>query len=111
MSEVTGTDQSEAESGHETFDELSRSLDGWRARIDELLVQVNLASLDARDGLRERAKITENAYLAAKSQLAELGKDVKTGLGSTREATQQLLHDLRQVYEVTEAAVRRGLEE
>ena len=52
--------------------------------------------------------VIENAYLAAKSQLEEVRQDVKENVGSARERAQQLLHDLRQVYDAAEAVVRRG---
>ncbi len=108
MPEVTSTDQPQADGEHMTAEQLSRTLQEWRGRIDELLVQVDLASLDVRDELRQRVTIIENAYLAAKSQLAEVRQDVKENVGSVRERTQQLLHDLRQVYDAAEAVVRRG---
>jgi len=108
MTEATNTDQPQVDTQPLTMEQLSRTLDEWRGRIDELLVQVDLAALDVRDELRSRINLVENAYLAARSQLEEVGKDLKANVGSARDRVQELLHDLRQVYDATEAAIRRG---
>jgi len=108
MTEVTNTDQPKVDTQPLTVEQLSRWLDEWRGRIDELLVQVDLAALDVRDELRKQVNLVENAYLAARSQLEEVGKDVKGNVGSTRDRVQKLLYDLRQVFDATDAAVRRG---
>lgn len=87
---------------------LERLLDEWRGKIDELLVQVDLASKDVSDDVRSRTTAAENAYLAAKSKLQEIPKDAGSSLGSLRDVVEMLLDDLRQAYLSAEAAVRRS---
>jgi molecular chaperone GrpE (heat shock protein) len=108
MTDATNTNQPKVATQPLTVEQLNRTLDEWRGRIDELLVHVDLAELDMRDELRSRINQVENAYLAAKSQFEEVGKDVRADVGAARERVQKLLHDLRQVYDATEAAVRRS---
>lgn len=108
MTETTNTNQPEVDTQPLNLEQLGSTLGEWRRRIDELLVQVDLAALDVRDELRSRINLIENAYLAAKSQFEKVGKDVEANEGSARERLHRLFSDLRQVYDATEAAVRRG---
>ncbi|HEY5110057.1 MAG TPA: hypothetical protein VII96_10665, partial [Acidimicrobiales bacterium] len=80
-------------------------------KIDELLVQVDLASKDISEDVRSRATAAENAYLAAKNKLSEIPKDAGSNLGSLRTGVEKLLDDLRQAYQSAEAAVRRSRSE
>ena len=107
MSERT-SDQTETETAHAVIERLRHTLDEWRARIDELGVQLDLAALDVRDEIRKRMEITENVYLATRSRLADLGRDAGSNLSSARQGTEQLLRDLQHAYEAAEAVVRRG---
>ena len=93
------------------IDRLERLLESWRGKIDELLVQVDLASKDVSEDVRSRATTAENAYLAAKSKLREIPKDAGSNLGSLRSGVEKLLDDLRQAYQSAEAAVRRSRSE
>lgn len=90
------------------FEQLGRLLGEWRTRIDELLVQVDLASKDASEEVRSRATAAENAYLAAKTRLLEVPKDAGSDLDSVRAGIEKLLDDVRQAYEAAAAAVRRS---
>jgi len=95
----------------DTVERLERLLDEWRGKIDELLVQVDLASKDLSEDVRDRATAAQNAYLAAKNKLREIPKDAGSNLGSLRSGVEQLLDDLRQAYQSAEAAIRRGRSE
>jgi len=92
----------------DTVERLERLLEEWRGKIDELLVQVDLASKDLSGDVRDRATAAQNAYLAAKNRLREIPKDAGSNLGSLRNGVEQLLDDLRQAYQSAEAAIRRG---
>ncbi len=83
-------------------------LEEWRGRIDELRLQLDLAAMDVRDQLRERIDVAENAYLAARSGLADAGRDTADALAAGRLAVEQLLHDLERAYQSAEAVVRRA---
>jgi hypothetical protein len=95
----------------DTVERLEQLLEEWRGRIDELLVQVDLASKDLSEDVRDRATAAQNAYLAAKNKLREIPKDAGSNLGSLRRGVEQLLDDLRQAYQSAEAAIRRGRSE
>ena len=87
---------------------LDRRLGEWRGKIDELIVQVDLASKDVSDEVRSRATAAENAYQAAKSKLKEIPKDAGSSLGTLGDVVEKLLDDVRQAYLSAEAAVRRS---
>ena len=55
------------------IDRLERLLEDWRAKIDDLLVQVDLASKDVSEDLRSRATAAENMhpYLSAQCSLRQ----------------------------------------
>jgi len=91
-----------------TVERLERMLDEWRERIDELLVQADLASKDVGESVRAKAALAENAYLAAKSRLREMPRDAGANLGSLRDGVEKLLDDIRQAYQSAEAVIRRG---
>ncbi len=91
-----------------TVERLERLLDEWRARIDDLLVQADLASKDVGEVVRAKAALAENAYLAAKNRLREMPRDAGANLGSLRDGFDKLLEDMRQAYQSAEAVIRRG---
>ncbi len=95
----------------DTVERLEQLLEEWRGKIDELLVQVDLASKDVSGEVRDRATAAQNAYLAAKNQLRQIPKDAGSNLGSLRSGVERLLDDLRQAYQSAEAAIRRGRSE
>jgi uncharacterized coiled-coil DUF342 family protein len=88
--------------------QMGRTLDEWRTKIDELMVQLDLANLDIRDEIRKRLDTTQNVYLAARSRLTDVRDDADTNLSSLRLGLEQLLRDLRRTYDAAEAAVRRS---
>ena len=73
----------------DTVERLEQLLDEWRGKIDELLVQVDLASKDVSEEVRDRATAAQNAYLAAKNQLRQIPKDAGSNLGSLRSGVEQ----------------------
>jgi len=105
---MTTTKGKSPSSEETTIDRLERLLDEWRGRIDELLVQVNLASKDVSEEARSRAAAAENAYLAARSRLREMPRDAGANLGSLRSGVERLIDDLRRAYDSAQAAIRRG---
>jgi len=86
----------------------TRVLDALRARIDELMVQLDLADLDVRDELRKRVDTAQNAYLAARSRVDAARKDTGSNLSTMRDGLEKVLDDLRSAYQAADAAVRRG---
>ncbi len=106
--ESPSPDHAEGGSGPSTVERLERLLEEWRARIDELLVQADLASKDVAEAVRSQAAIAENAYLAAKSRLRQIPKDAGAGVDSARAGVEKLVGDIRNAYESAEAVIRRG---
>ena len=78
---MTTTDRPAAPDDGATVERLERLLDEWRGRIDELLVQADLASKDVSESVRAQATAAQNAYLAARNQLARIPKDAGSNLG------------------------------
>ena len=111
---ATSTDHESAvpeESGDTTattVERLEHLLAEWRARIDELLVQADLASKDVAEAVRSQVAVAENAYLAAKSRLKEMPRDAGANLGSLRTGFDKLVGDMRGAYDSAEAVIRRG---
>jgi hypothetical protein len=87
---------------------ISRTLDQCRTRIDELLVQIDLAKLDVRDEVDHQINVAQNAYLAARSKLSEARLDAASTVDALRQSLEQLLHDIGQAYAEVDAAVKRG---
>jgi hypothetical protein len=108
--EETRDQHSESGAGGQrnTIQEVGRALDEWRAKIDELMVQLDLANLDIRDEIRKRLDTTENVYLAARSLLSDARHDASSNLSSLRLDLDQLMRDLRYAYDAAESVVRRG---
>lgn len=108
--ETTGTEQSGdgTESQRLGIEQIGNTLDGWRSKIDELIVQLDLGNLEMREEVRRRLDITQNVYLAARSRLSDARRDADTNLSSLRLALDQLLRDLQAAYDAAEAVVRRS---
>ncbi len=101
----------ETEPTSDLFQCIGRTLDEWRARTDELVVQLDLANLDLRDEVRRSVDATQNAYLAAHSKLSNARGDATSGLHALQQSLEKLLRDLVRTFEETQAAVRRALED
>jgi hypothetical protein len=71
------------------IERLERRLEEWRGKIDELLVQVDLASKDVSEEVRSRATAAQNAYLAAKGKLREIPNDAGSNLGALRSGVER----------------------
>ncbi len=114
---MTETTSIEDQIKHETteaksdvFERIGRTLDGWRGKIDELVVQLDLANLDLRDEVRKYLDAAQNAYLAAHSKLSDARGDSCSSLQTLQANLEKLLHDLALAFDETQAAVKRTLE-
>jgi hypothetical protein len=105
-----GSEQSEVDPDGQrnAIQQFGRTLDEWRSKIDQLMVQLDLADLDVRDEIRKRLDTTQNVYLAARSRLSDARSDADTNLSSLRSGLEQLLRDLRGAYDAAEAVVLRS---
>jgi hypothetical protein len=87
---------------------VNRTLDQWRARIDELKVQVDLAKLDVRERATKQLDLAQNVCLAAFSMLSDARHDAAVNADTLREGVEQLLHDLKRAFEAAQAVIERG---
>ena len=98
----------EAADAASTVERLEHLLEEWRARIDELLVQADLASKDVSESVRAKAAVAENAYLAAVNRLKEMPRDAGANVTSVRTGIEKLVGDMRDAYQSAEAVIARG---
>ena len=107
MPESVHIEKSKTEPESDVAGSLTRALDGWRSRIDEVLVQFDLAGLDARDEVRKQVNLVENVYLAARSRLSTVHDDASSSASSVCADTEKLIRDLKQAFEAAQAAFHR----
>ena len=77
--------------------------DSWRARIDQLRVQADLARMDARDEIEDDLAKAEGLWADLKRRADELGDEAGDATADLREDVTRLVGDLR-------AALRRALD-
>ena len=71
---------------------------------------IDLARLDVREDLARRTEVAENVYLAVRSRLSDARDDTGKTAATLRQSVDQLLLDLRRVYDDAEAVVKRSHE-
>jgi hypothetical protein len=86
---------------------LQGALTEWRARIDELMVQIDLANMEFRDELSKQLNAAENAGLAARAGLAYAGHDLASAVPAQRDAVTAVLHDLQRAFRGAREAFER----
>jgi hypothetical protein len=92
----------------DAVDRLQEALAAWRSRLDELIVQLDLASMELRDALSSQLNAAENAGLALRSGLTYAGEDVAGGLAGPRDTIATVLEDLHSAVESAKRAVREA---
>jgi len=103
----TTTPEGSGSTDRSPFERLEGLLDEWRVRIDELMVQADLASKDISEAVRAKATVAENAYLAAASRLREMPRDAGSNLSSMLAGFDKLIDDMHEAYQSAEAVIRR----
>jgi hypothetical protein len=111
MIRETNLDQATVEAEHDVVEKLAHTIDEWRARADELLVQLDLAALNVHDEVHKRLEVAENVYLTARSPLAGARDDVSTNVNLVGRGMEQLVTDLRQACTAVDTVVRRSRSE
>ena len=99
------------EARSDVFERVGRMLDEWRGKIDELVVQLDLANLDLRDEVRKNLDAVQNAYLAAHSKLSDTKGDARSSLHTLETGLEKLLRDVALTFEEAQVALRRAREE
>jgi hypothetical protein len=92
----------------QVVDSMTGMFDQWRARIDELKVQADLAKLEVRERAARQLDIAQNVCLAAYSKLREARHDASVNADTLRDGLQELLHDLKEAFEAAQAVIDRG---
>ena len=109
---VTDTEprpEAEASASANPLERVEKLLAQWRGDIDELAVQLDIASKDVRDELCRRLEAAQNAELAARSRLGEVREDLVAALDDQRDNIVKILRDIRLMFEsAREAAGRHG---
>jgi len=100
--------RSDEEERSRLVDSISKSLDEWRGRIDELAVQADLAKLDLRELTGKQLDIAQNACLAVHSKLAEARRDAGVSAEALRQGVDQVLRDLQGAFNAAEDVIARG---
>jgi ElaB/YqjD/DUF883 family membrane-anchored ribosome-binding protein len=70
-------------------------LDSWKGRIDDLEVQLHLASLDAQDHVEPLLEGLRNAWLDAQSSLSSTTDLAGDAVDKIREGLERTMRDLR----------------
>jgi len=85
---------------------LRQQLEAWRARVEHLRVQTALAEKEARSELDELVERAENAFLAARQQLARAEEDTAEALDVLRARARRVLDDLEAAVEAAWSRLR-----
>ncbi len=107
MSETTDVQEGNSGQPNDLAERLGQVLDEWRSRIDELIVQLDLADMDVRDELSKQLSTAQNAGLAVWSGLTYAGKDVAAGVTGQRASVTDVLHDLQSAYQRAKTIVEQ----
>ena len=84
---------------------MTRVLDSWRARIDELRVQMDLAKLDVRGQASSQLEVAQNACLAAYAKLREAGRDATENTCTLRQGVEKLVQDVKAAIEAAQSVL------
>lgn len=91
-----------------TVNEVMRRLDDWKARIDELRVQVDLAKLDLREEAAKQLELARNVNHVAASKLRVAYEDAASNAGTLRQGVHKFLHDVDEAFDAVQAVIARG---
>ena len=87
------------------FDEVMRILDDWRARIDEIRVQVDLAKLDLRDEGERQLDLARTVNSVAASKLRDAYQDAAGTAETLRLGVHEFLHDINEAFDAVQAVI------
>jgi hypothetical protein len=79
----------------------------WRARVDEVRVQLDLAKLDLRDQAARQLELANDANFAASAKLRDAYRDARTTAEALQKGIEELIDDVKGAF----VAVERVLEQ
>ena len=88
--------------------EVMRRLDAWKARIDELRVQVDLAKLDLHEEAEKQLDLARSVNHVAASKLRVAYEDAVANADTLRQGVHELLHDVNEAFDAVQAVISRG---
>jgi hypothetical protein len=89
-------------------DEVMQRLGDWRARIDELRVQVDLAKLDMRDEAAKQLDLARNVNAAAASKLRVAYHDAVANAEGLRHGIHEFLNDLNEAFDAVQGVIAQS---
>jgi len=107
MTDAKTSPDTESAATRDPLERLENQLKQWRTDIDEVIVQLNLASKDVRDELGRRIATAQDVELAARSRLGDAGRDLVAALVAQRENVVHILKDIRLACESAKQAAER----
>jgi len=107
--ETTGSTLGAAPGPNQTtpVGQLQASLADWRGRIDELLVQLDLASMDVREAFQSELARMENARLALRSGVGYAREDLASVVHADRAAVAEALREIERAFKAACASVEK----
>jgi phage shock protein A len=87
--------------------QLQASLADWRGRIDELLVQLDLATMEVREAFQSELARMENARLALRSGVGYAHEDLASVVHADRAAVAEALREIERAFKAARASVER----
>lgn len=88
-------------------EQLQARLSDWRSRIDTLLVQLDLASMELRQAFQSELARMENARLALRSGLGNAREGLAAMLPTDRAAVGEALREIERAFQAARASLTR----
>ena len=88
-------------------EQLQTRLTDWRARIDALLVQLDLASMELRQAFQGELARMENARLALRSGLGNAREGLAAMIPTDRAAVGEALREMERAFQAARASLTR----
>lgn len=92
------------------FEAAEQQLEAWRARLDHMSLQADLARLEARDEWERAETSAENAWLAARNHLRAAAADFEATVDTAREGINRSMSEVRAAVTAAGAVLNRCLE-
>ena len=94
----------------ETSDHANEILDlveRWKARVEEIQVQLDLAKLDLHDQAARQLELATNANLAASAKLRDAYHDATKTAEALRDGVEEMLQDVKDAFTAVQAVLER----
>lgn len=79
----------------------------WKARVDEIRVQLDLAKLDLRDQANRQLELARNANAAAASRLRDAYRDATATAEALENGVEALVKDVKEAFTAVQDVLER----